>query len=191
MQGSYDHEIDGCELAYRFNVIDTNVQDGVKYLEADNPDVNLWGFLCNLSAAGNLAERLETFLKKVREKDRDTFDEYLAQIIVIAEIRNFSAQFEEVCQKMDLEIDVKRLPFYKDAYMEGKQKGMQEGKQEGKQEAIKEILQIKFPDKKSQVARLSEKIDALKDTKTIAKLMDSAVKTKSIEDFEESLSKLV
>ena len=195
MEGSYNHEIDGCQLAYRYNVIDTNLQDGVKYLEADNPDVNLWGFLCNLSAADNLAERLETFLKKVREKDRDTFEEYLAEIIVIAEIRNFSTEFKEVCQKMDLEIDLNRLPLYKDAYMEGKREGKREGelkgKLEGKLEDIKKILSIKFPENEAQVVRLSERIEQIKDMEIIDKLMDNAVKAKSVEDFEETLSKLV
>lgn len=126
---------------YEYNLLDVRCIDCQAFLEQNNPDALVLAILCDFKqqdkqlVVRKIVQRLYSLLRD----NESGWREYFKMLEILSENRDLQQQVYEE-ERMLSEIDITRLPSYKDGWQHGHQEGRQEGRQEGKHEFAKALL---------------------------------------------------
>nr|VFJ86460.1 MAG: protein of unknown function (DUF4351) [Candidatus Kentron sp. LFY] len=139
---------DGMELPgvrYRYGILDMRDVDCRRLLERDTPDALVLAILCDFGDHDPQAvvNHIYTRLQALLGDDLKRFREYVEMVHILSGNRDLEEQIQEA-DKMLSQIDVERLPAYRQVMEKGLKRGIEQGRGEGEAVFLMRLLRHKF-----------------------------------------------
>jgi Asp-tRNA(Asn)/Glu-tRNA(Gln) amidotransferase C subunit len=155
------------------------------FIKSRKPEEVIIGIL-----AGKYREKPETFSKVVKRISEIVISK--KEVIKYMNDINFLASLFDVKIKvkpMPIQIDIRKVPFYKwgreEGFKEGKREGLKEGKQRGLIKGLKKAIlldiQVKFGSLKAK--QIKNILDKINDINRLEKIKKEAIRAENWEDF--------
>ena len=137
-----DSELRGPDVSFRYRLIDFRTLDGDRLLESAEVGDNVIAILARLRDHRDAVCRIVRRIADLSAAERETA---LAQLLILAGLRQLEETVEEEARKMPVFIDIMENKVlgreFKRGLQEGRQEGLREGLQEGLQEGRQEGLE--------------------------------------------------
>jgi len=137
-----DSELRGPDVSFRYRLIDFRTLDGDRLLESAEVGDNVIAILARLRDHRDAVCRIVRRIADLPAAERETA---LAQLLILAGLRQLEETVEEEARKMPVFIDIMENKVlgreFKRGLQEGRQEGLREGLQEGLQEGRQEGLE--------------------------------------------------
>ena len=139
---------DGVELPgvrYRYGILDMRDLDCRRLLERDTPDALVLAILCDFGDRDPQAvvNHIYTRLQALLGNNPKRFREYVEMVHILSGNRDLEKQIQEA-DKMLTQIDVERLPAYRQVMEKGLKRGIEQGRGEGEAVFLMRLLRHKF-----------------------------------------------
>ncbi|MBI3653391.1 MAG: DUF4351 domain-containing protein [Acidobacteria bacterium] len=115
-------------LLFTYEVKDIRTIDSGVLLDSDSLEDNLLALLCRME---NATATIQEILRRIARLSGKNREDALTKLLILSGLRKLEIKIRQEVQKMPITVDVMRIPFVKEAFLEGEKKGEARGEKRG------------------------------------------------------------